>query len=222
MRLTLIIFLLLFSALAYAQPSGQLQELLSEGKSQVHAGEYEQANLTFRKILTLNQTIPSEFCYYFATTLYHIGQYRNSKSFIDKYYELSGNSGDYTTQITQLNEVVDNELEKINNCRLCDNNGYVLTACHSCNGIGEQIKNCHICKSKGSIKCDACGGSGVMVRKNLFNVSEYLTCGKCEGEGTIICPTCEGTKEISSICPTCKGKGALPTSEICNHPNDHQ
>jgi hypothetical protein len=206
-----------------AQSQKQQSDLLKKGKDLVHAGDFEQANMTFRRILTLDHPIPSEFCYYFSKTLYHIGQYRNSRSFIDKYYEIAGQGGDYYKDIQHLEGLVDAELTKITECDFCDHNGYRLVECEHCSGSGETMKVCSTCKGKGNTLCDLCGGEGVLIRRNLFNTAEYQTCNKCEGTGITKCPTCEGKKEVTTICSVCRGVGGVSSGHICDHmPDAHE
>jgi hypothetical protein len=215
--------LIFFSAsLAQSQSQGQLNDLMKRGKELVQNEEYEQANMTFKRILTLNQSIPSEFCYYFAKSLFHTAQYHNSKNFINKYYELSGQGGEFSAEIKQLETLIDDELSRIGNCDLCDDNGHRLETCDHCDASGTVMKVCPTCKGKGNMICDLCGGGGVLIRRNVFNANEYQTCSKCEGSGIIKCVRCEGAKEISVVCPECKGMGDTPSGGMCNHlPDPH-
>lgn len=193
------------------------QELMKRAKEQAASGDHDEANIIYRKILTLDQTIPSEFCYYFAETLYHIGQYRNSRSFIDKYNELAGSEGEYAGEIARLSLLIEDEIEEITSCPLCDDNGYVLESCHVCEGSGEVSKPCNYCRGGGRLICDLCAGDGVIVRKNVFNVNEYHTCGKCSGSGFVQCPYCGGKKVIFSVCGVCRGTGETPSPVLCDH-----
>jgi hypothetical protein len=202
---------------AHSQSLGQLNDLMNQGKNFVQNEEYEQANLTFRRILTLNQPIPSEFCYYFAKSLFHTGQYRNSKSFIGKYYELAGQGGEMASEVQQLEEQVDGQLVLINQCDLCDENGYRLEPCTTCNSTGRHLSVCPTCKGKGKTVCDLCGGGGVLIRRNVFNNNEYHTCTRCDGSGVAACRRCEGAKEVSTVCPDCRGVGNIPSGGTCNH-----
>jgi hypothetical protein len=226
MRLSFcLILLLIFTSPLFAQSSRQNQfnELMKMGKEQVKAKEYEQANMTFRRILTLDQTIPSEFCYYFATTLFHIGQFRNSRSFINKYYEIAGQGGEFSTDIKHLEKQVNAELKKIEACNLCDNNGYRYELCQICDGSGNVSKQCATCKGKGKTICSLCSGEGVVIRRNVFNSNEYHTCGRCKGTGIAACPTCEGSTMVESLCSECRGVGGTPTGGICDHiPHVHE
>lgn len=195
----------------------QVEELMEKGKKLVQTHEYEEANLVFKKIMTIDQEIPSEFCFYFATSLYHTGQFRNSRSFIDKYYDLAGREGKLAGEIAKLEILVDGELAKIDACELCDENGQRLVECYQCKGEGEILEPCPLCKAKGNIICDICSGNGVLVRKSILNTNEYQTCPKCQGSGIIPCPKCGGQKELKVNCRVCSGLGKTPTGGLCDH-----
>ncbi|MGK7397203.1 MAG: molecular chaperone DnaJ [Candidatus Cyclobacteriaceae bacterium M3_2C_046] len=215
----ILLFLLgsLVNAPAQTGDNTRLQELMQQGKQLMDQEEYQQANLVFRKILTLNIIIPSEFCYYFANTLYQTRQYQNSKNFIKKYYELTGTTGDFYKNVIRLEVNVDLELARISNCNLCSDEGYVLQTCHHCNGLGEHTLPCPYCKEKGKVSCSLCTGEGVLIKTNLFSEKEYHTCHKCEGTGAVTCPTCQGEKTVVQTCSICEGTGKEATNQICHH-----
>ena len=210
-----LILLLSFSLTAFSQNT--LEDLMQKGKAYVDTKNYEEANLVFRKILTLNEVIPSEFCYYFAETLYNLNQYQNSKNFIEKYYDLTENSGEFYQQVQQLENLVDNEIEKILQCQLCDKKGYRLQTCSTCSGGGKIVDECSYCKGKGKIGCSICRGEGVIIKVNVFNEKEYHTCHHCGGSGVELCSECKGEKTIEKECIACNGTGLESTDIICNH-----
>lgn len=197
--------------------SVKLEEYLEKGKELLEAEKYEEANLTFRRILTLNEVIPSEFCYYFATTLYHVHQYKNSENFIHKYYELTQDGGEFYQEVKALEALVDKELKEIISCELCDENGYEQTTCEVCDGSGTLSEMCHLCRGSGKVSCSICKGEGVLITDNYFGRKEYKTCHQCKGLGYETCQVCQGTKTIPATCNTCDGDGLRSTNQICNH-----
>ena len=204
-----------FGFISHAQSS--MEGLMQKGQSYVEDEDYEKANLVFRQILTLDEVIPSKFCYYFAETLYHLDQYQNSKNFIEKYYELTDDSGVFYEQIQQLEQLVDKEMQEIAACQLCDDKGYRLEVCTDCEGLGEAINTCQYCKGKGKVACSICKGEGVLIKVNVFNEKKYHTCHNCNGSGIETCKICKGDKTIKETCSTCKGTGYESTNIICNH-----
>ena len=77
------ILILLFLCMAepgVAQTTGSKNkkdviELLDKAKEQMAAEDYVAANKSFREMLELKAVLPSEMCYFFANTLYHLKQY---------------------------------------------------------------------------------------------------------------------------------------------------
>lgn len=191
---------------------------MNEAKSQMAAEKYEDANLSFRKLLALKTVLPSEMCYYFAETLYKINQLQNSKNFIQKYYKLTGSDGKYYKKTVALEKLVDEKFKEIESCSLCDDKGYTLKECHECHGEGHHTQSCHYCRGKGVIVCSVCGGKGVKISENLFKEKEYHSCTVCGSKGYRTCSVCNGTKTEEIKCNVCKGTGKEVTNKICNHP----
>jgi hypothetical protein len=181
------------------------------------SGKYEEANLSFRKMLTLKTVLPSEMCYYFAETLYKINQFHNSKNFINKYLNLTGTTGPYYKEVLALDDLVEEKFKEIEDCNLCDEKGYAFKDCSKCYGIGHTSETCNYCKGKGMTVCLACSGNGVKITENVFKEKEYKACHVCESRGYVTCTVCNGTKIQNLSCNTCKGSGTLATNTICTH-----
>ncbi|WP_296618959.1 CDC27 family protein [Marivirga sp.] len=180
-------------------------------------GDYENANMQFRKILKLGVKLPSEMPYLFAKTLYEIGQYQNSQSFLEKYFEIMGKAGTYYENAEELNKLLELQLNKSLSCQYCDLSGYRLETCATCNGEKQLLKKCDYCEAKGKVGCTACSGDGVLIQLGAMGNRSYKTCHQCQGEGINECPVCEGEKELYTYCPNCLGSGRTSTEVICNH-----
>lgn len=180
-------------------------------------GDYESANTQFRKILKLGVKLPSEMPYLFSKTLYEIGQYQNSQSFLDKYFEIMGKAGTYYDNAVELKKMLELQLNKNLSCQYCDLSGYRLETCLTCNGEKQLLKNCDYCEAKGKVGCTACSGDGVLIQLGAMGNRSYKTCHQCRGEGINECPVCEGEKELYTYCPNCLGSGHSSTEVICNH-----
>ncbi|MDQ3392605.1 MAG: molecular chaperone DnaJ [Bacteroidota bacterium] len=196
----------------------KIEHYMKEARQYMEEGNYEEANLSFRKLLAINSVMPTEMCYFFAETLYQLHQYQNSKNFINKYIKLTGTTGPYYKKIIALDKLVDEKFEEIKSCNFCDNKGYRFTECDKCYGEGELHQTCHYCKGKGLTSCIACGGKGVKISENNFKEKEYKTCQVCGSNGVVTCTVCNGTKNEVIQCNKCKGNGAIITNKICNHP----
>jgi len=186
-------------------------------KKLMDEGRYDAAYSSFRDILSLGKVLPTNLSYYFAETLYHIGQYQNSRNFLDKYLKISGKGGDYFNEATELSKLLDDEFIRISSCKLCDASGYRLIVCSYCNGAKTVIETCNVCHGTGLVTCKKCGGEGVLIVVDVFGEKKYQTCDKCDGKGYHVCETCLGTKIIKRTCPVCLGSGFEKSEIICDH-----
>lgn len=228
MYLTRLIFsfsLLFLSFQVFGQQLDNKQlsdKYFEEAKILNQQGLYDEANVIFRKILALSETIPSELCYHFAETLYGVGQYQNSKNFIDKYFELTGRIGDNYNEVKMLEQMVNEEMQAIRECDLCNAFGYRLIACEECGSIGTVSAVCHYCHGNGISVCTKCKGEGVLITANDLGGDDYFTCDRCNGDGLETCPLCLGTKTLVLDCLVCNGTRKQPGHELCDHEvHDH-
>ena len=213
------LLVLSLTSAVFAQKSSedQVDELMETAIAQMNEEEYEQANLTFRKILKLDTVLPDEMSYLFAETLYMVDQYHNSRSFLDKYIRMVGTTGRYYSQAMDLKHYLDQEYELILVCKECDNRGYRLTDCDHCNNQGKLTSQCIYCRGVGINMCDQCKGQGVTTSLNAFREVQYQTCGNCNGKGQTACKVCLGAKEVYENCPVCDGTARKASSQICDH-----
>lgn len=221
--LALIIAFIISTNLAYAQTQlnlGQTSKLLNRAIAAMEAKDFNKANQYFREIIDSNITIPHEMPYYFAETLFELKQYDNSANFLNKYLEINGFKGDNYEYAKQLEERLKEPLNEIRSCQLCDRRGYRYKTCFTCEGNKVIDQDCNYCKAKGIVGCSRCAGSGLVTRKNVFNIIEYFECKRCSGNGRLTCPTCEGTKTEVNACKTCQGSGRLNSEKICDHKED--
>ncbi|MTI30604.1 hypothetical protein E1171_07245 [Cytophagales bacterium RKSG123] len=201
------------------KPNKKVMELFKEAKQQMGEGNYESANITFRKMLATRSVLPTEMSYYFAQTLFQIGQFRNSQNFLNKYLDLNGKGAEFYNESIALQDKLDRKLNKAFYCSLCDLNGYKITPCETCKMTGKIQKTCPYCRGQSLARCTLCNGKTVTVKKNVFGEFEYRTCQQCKGKGYSTCELCHGTGLLETNCPDCDGKGHQSTNEICTHPN---
>lgn len=208
----------IYVASAQVRPNlGNTSRLMNSGKAEMESGNYEKANNFFRQIVESNQPIPPEMPYFFAKTLYELGQYDNSSNFVKKYIQINGPNGENYDDAKALEEELKKPLLAIANCNFCNPQGYRTEICPTCDGEKQIAQACTFCKEKGIVGCNRCMGSGLITKKNIFNLIEYHQCDKCTGDGRIDCPICNGTTQEFSDCRTCQGKGELVSQELCNH-----
>ena len=216
----LLSFSLLHPKTANAQLSpslGTVSALMEDATLAMDNGEYKKANGLFRQIIESNQPIPPEMPYLFSKTLFDLGQYHNSESFVNKYLDLNGFKGNYYKQAKELQQSLVQPLAEISACDYCDARGYRFTTCDTCHGEGVSEQACSLCKGRGIIGCSRCAGDGLVTRKNVFNILEYFECERCDGQGRLTCTSCHGSLVEISECPVCNGSGHIQSETLCDH-----
>ena len=192
-------------------------ELLAQAKQQMGQQNYVAANKSFRQMLTIKAPLPTDMCYFFAGTLFQLGQFENSLQFIEKYRSLAGPGGEFYPESGKLKEALEKEMAIIRKCPLCDSRGYRLEACAFCEGKGNEEQSCNRCFGRKKIHCASCSGEGILIKDDLFGQKKYQTCNECEGNGIKSCTYCKGEGKLLNECKECKGQGQLPTSHLCRH-----
>lgn len=199
---------------------GETSKLMKNALASMEKKDYQKANAYFREIIDSNIPIPQEMPYYFAETLFELKQYDNSANFLNKYLEINGFKGDNYEYAKALEKKLVAPLNEIKSCKLCDRRGYRYKTCFTCEGTKSIEQDCGYCKGAGIVGCSRCAGSGLVTKKNIFDIIEYFECERCEGKGRLTCPSCEGSKLEVSACRTCQGSGRLHSEIICNHAGD--
>ena len=179
--------------------------------------DYETANGLFRNLIDSGFPLPPEMPYFFAETLFELGQYDNSSNFLNKYLELSGFTGDHYDGAKELQKKLETPLNAIQVCQLCDRRGYRYRECFTCDGNKQIEQDCNYCKAKGVVGCSRCAGTGMITRINIFNIPEFYECERCAGNGRLTCPVCKGSNKEVSACKTCSGSGKLTSEHLCDH-----
>lgn len=214
----LMAFLFSFNSIAQVGPSlGGSSRLLNNAKAEMDKGDFEKANTYFRQIIESNLPISPEMPYYFAVTLYELGQFDNSLNFIQRYIQINGRDAEKYKEARELQRKLQEPVNAILTCEFCNNQGYRIQSCPTCEGKKQISQACDLCKGRGMVGCNRCFGKGLVTKRNVFNLVEYHECEKCEGEGKHSCPTCYGMLNVISACKTCQGNGMVQTEEICNH-----
>lgn len=218
-------FMLCFINIAQAQvrPNlGNTSRLMNSALTEMQNGDYEKANSYFRQIVDSNQPIPPEMPYYFAETLYKLGQYDNSQNFLTKYLQINGFRGENYQKAKELELALKKPIQAIQACELCDRRGYRYASCSTCEGAKQIAQDCNYCKGRGAVGCNRCFGKGLLTKRNIFNLVEYHECGQCSGQGKHTCPQCDGSLKEVSDCRTCSGLGRLVGEDLCTHKAEPQ
>ena len=110
----------------------QVAKYMEEAKAYMAEENYTEANLVFRRMLSLNTTLPEDMSYLFAETLFMLGQYTNSQNFLTKYLTMTGRMGNYYSDALTLQEALEKEVRAVTNCQYCNGAGFRLVACLTC------------------------------------------------------------------------------------------
>lgn len=220
----LIIVLVCSKLQAQAIPNlGQTDRWMKGALAAMERNEFETANSIFRNLIDSGLPLPEEMPYYFAETLFQLKQYDNSQNFLNKYLELSGFRGENYQSAQELKKKLAQPIAEIKACDLCTIQGYRYETCENCMGKQKIEQSCSYCRAVGVVGCSRCVGSGMITKRNIFNIVEYFECERCNGKGRLTCPTCEGTKVETSNCRVCDGSGKTPTEVVCDHKaTEHQ
>ncbi len=180
------------------------------GKRQVEIGEYQAADLTFRKVLNLKTFIPDDLCYYYGETLYRIKKYRLSQTFLVKYIELTDSNAVFFDTTNSLLNLVNAKITDIDNCEVCDEDGFKIEsiACPTCSGDGLLHGPCNRCHGSGEEVCKVCLGEKVEIQKTSFG-RRYIPCTNCNETGFVPCSKCNGKGALDYKCQKCEGVGEL-------------
>ncbi|WP_009032598.1 outer membrane protein assembly factor BamD [Indibacter alkaliphilus] len=201
-----------------AKPNlGGSTRLFNYALEEMEKGDYERANTYFRQIIENNLPLSPEMPYYFAVTLYELGQYDNSMNFVNRYLQINGRNAEKFEEAKSLEAKLKEPLDAIRACDFCNKQGYRLMTCTTCEGAKELEQDCSLCKQRGVVGCNKCFGNGILTKRNVFNLIEYHECDQCSGEGKHTCPNCDGNLKEFSTCRICEGAGILNSEEICNH-----
>lgn len=185
----IVIFGLLFSgmlmrlevALAQGDEYERLQQLkyLDLGIRQFEGGNYEDADESFRHVLESVKVLPAEICYYFGANSYHLGKYKQSINWLNKYIELKGTSGQYFDLSTEY-------LKKAQDQYLGDNQSKNEVAYEPRQQIDYTVMPEVDCGPSGKVICPVCKGQTVIISRSAMSLV-YRSCQYCDQHGNLSC-----------------------------------
>lgn len=137
-------------------------------------GKYAEADGKFRQLLRTVKSVPSDLVYHFGENSFHLGNYKQSVDWLNKYIQLKGTSGQYSAQAVERLKTAE---EALMNERALQSRqaGQILS------------KDFNIdCGPTGKVTCPVCKGSTVIVKKGYLG-DTYKTCPYCHKEGYLDC-----------------------------------
>ncbi|HEX8547805.1 MAG TPA: hypothetical protein VF691_12640 [Cytophagaceae bacterium] len=211
LRLPYIVFLILFSFSASAQIKQDtlVKAYFLDAKKEIENKNYEKAQQTFKKIMSLHESMPDELAYFLGYTEMKLKKYKVARDAFNKYLSLTGPKGQFLGKTIEAIKAMD-----------CEETGFYeeRITCEECDGAGVEIIPCRGCKGKGKTFCMVCGGTGVSKTKNDFG-DKYKTCPTCEGSGHADCQKCGGHKQEKANCYACDGTGKQRVKQSCTANN---
>jgi len=146
---------------------------MDKGAELMAIGEYDSAQVLFQSVLQNMPKLPSDMAYYFGRNSYHLGKYKQSINWLNKYIQLKGTKGRYYEPAIQYLQFSEDEYLRIERTRARQVSIDLESAEYDCGGLEKML-------------CPVCHGSGVVIKAGLFEES-YQTCPYSLGEGYLSC-----------------------------------
>lgn len=137
-------------------------------------GDYVLADTQFRELLRMAKSVPSDLVYHFGENSYHIGNYKQSVDWLNKYIQLKGTTGQFSDDAVAWLKKAESELLKERQIQ-SQQAGLVLSKDYDID-----------CGPTGKVTCPVCKGSTVIIKKGYIN-DTYKTCPYCNKVGYLEC-----------------------------------
>jgi tetratricopeptide (TPR) repeat protein len=158
---------------------GQQLKYLDLGIRQYENGNYEDADESFKQVLEEVKVLPAEICYYFGANSYHLGKYKQSINWLNKYIELKGTSGQYF-------EESNNYLEKARAQYRQESTTSVQDSFEPAQEVDYTVMPEVDCGPSGKVVCPVCKGQTVIIKRSALSV-DYRSCPYCDTHGNLSC-----------------------------------
>lgn len=161
-----------FSSDAQVIPERELFRRLDLGESYLKQGKYEEANNEFLYVMENMKSLPPKIAYFFGRNSFHLGRYKQSINWLNKYIQLQGTAAPYYDQaIAFLNQAEEKFIENNQDPKARGN--LFEASLFDCGGFDKMI-------------CPVCQGDGVIIKNSPFGKT-YNTCHYCEGDAYLSC-----------------------------------
>ncbi len=139
------------------------------------AGNHVEADERFRLLLKSLKSVPSDLVYHFGENSFHLGNFKQSIDWLNKYIQLKGTSGQYSEQAVTWLKKAENELMKEKKIQSEKAAQVLLSRDYDID-----------CGPTGKVTCPVCKGSTVIIKKGYMDDS-YKTCPYCNKRGYLEC-----------------------------------
>jgi tetratricopeptide (TPR) repeat protein len=158
---------------------GQQLQYLDLGVRQYESGNYEDADESFKQVLEEVKVLPAEICYYFGANSYHLGKYKQSINWLNKYIELKGTSGQYFEESNSFLEQARAKYRQTSNTP--EQETY-----EPAQEIDYTVMPEVNCGPSGKVVCPVCKGQTVIIKRSALSM-DYRSCPYCDSHGNLSC-----------------------------------
>ena len=152
----------------------ELMRQLDSGVYYMDIGEYQLADNKLRFVLENVKSVPSDLTFYFGKNSYYLKKYKQSIDWLNKYIQLKGTSGQFSSEAT-------NVLDKAQ-AKLLEERAVEAKKAEEVLSQDYDID----CGPAGKVSCPVCKGDHVIVKRGTFG-DEYKTCPYCNEHGMLSC-----------------------------------
>ncbi|WP_421762777.1 hypothetical protein [Ekhidna sp.] len=151
----------------------ELISKMEKGAELMALGKYDSAQILFQIVLQNKEKLPSEMAYFFGRNSFHLGKYKQSINWLNKYIQLKGTKGRYYEPAIVYLQYAEDEYLRIQRTQAKQFETDLENAEYDCGGLEKML-------------CPVCHGSGVVVQAGIFD-EVYKTCPYSLGEGYLSC-----------------------------------
>jgi len=175
MKILCLFCLIILSSSSFGQVirESELLRRMDKGAELMANGKYDSAQVLFQSVLQNMEKLPSQMAYYFGRNSYHLGKFKQSINWLNKYIQLKGTKGRFYEPAIQFLQFAEDEYLRIQRKAAKQVSIDLNSAEYDCGGLEKML-------------CPICHGSGVIIQAGLFE-EVYKTCPYSLGEGYLSC-----------------------------------
>ena len=147
---------------------------LDSGVYFMDLGNYARADEKFQYVLDNVKSVPSDLTFFFGKNSFHLGKYKQSIDWLNKYIQLKGTNGQYSNEAVSWMKQAEAEFVK-EKAQASEEASQVLSANYDID-----------CGPSGKVTCPVCKGDHVIIKKGAFGPA-YQTCAYCNEHGWLTC-----------------------------------
>lgn len=157
-----------------AQRQREIRQQLDTAIMLMEKEEYLAADEKLNYVLKNIKSVPSDLAYYFGENSFHIGKYKQSIDWLNKYIQLKGTTGQHSQEAVQWLKRAEVERLKEKQTQTLQTQE-VLSRDYDID-----------CGPTGKVTCPVCNGSTVIIKKTYLGET-YKTCAYCHKQGFLVC-----------------------------------